>query len=108
VTDLTLLFLRHGRVEALRLDEEYTEHQQQRGTYRKHHVTGTEILEAHANNPKYFENRGRAPLAMIGVTDAGRVLAVPIEPTKEYGVWRPVTAFEANTHHRERYYGGEP
>jgi hypothetical protein len=100
------LFETHGKVEALECDDDLAQHLRDRGFYPKHAVAISEILEAHAGQPRYFANAGtgrRAPVIMVGRTQAGRVIVVPIEPTSRRGVWRPVTAFEANAHHRERY-----
>ena len=74
--------------------------------YDKHSVAAKEIRQVHARAPRYFENEGegrRAPIIMVGPTDSGRMIVAPIEPTHTIGVWRPVTAFEANTHHIDRY-----
>jgi len=90
----------------LELDDEFHEHLAVRAIYAKHDVLMIEVLQIHANLPKYYLNLGtgrRAPLIMVGPTDACRFLCVPIEPTRRHGVWRPITAFEANTHHVERY-----
>ncbi len=100
------LFAQHGRVEELELDIDLQDHLSTRGIYSKHTVSLNEILEVHQGNPKYFENIGRnkrAPIIMVGVTLSDRVLCIPIEPTGVEGRWRVVTAFEANTHHKERY-----
>ena len=99
------LFSRHGEVDALELDDAFQSHLAERATYAKHDVALSEVLQVHANAPKYFINSGthRAPIVMVGPTLAGRFLCVPLEPTGRFGVWRPVTAFQANTHHRNRY-----
>jgi len=41
------------------------------------------------------ENRasGRAPYLLIGRTEDGQCVAIPIEPTNDPAVWRPVTAW---------------
>ena len=60
----------------------------------------------HAVAPEYFENEGenrRAPIIMVGPTEVGRIVCVPIEPTHTRGLWHPVTAFEANIRDKERY-----
>ena len=103
------LFQKNGPVHELELDEELQEHLKERGTYDKHIVTFTEILEAFTSSPKFFLNSTglRAPLVMIGPTNHGRFLVVPIEPSGKFGIWRPVTAFTANAHHRQRYIEGE-
>jgi hypothetical protein len=99
----------HGAVEELEFTEEFLEHMRSRGTYEKHVVNVTEILEVHSGEPKYFLNSstGRAPVIMLGITTDGRWLCVPVEPVSgRKGVWQPVTAFEANAHHRRRYEEG--
>ena len=99
------LFDAHGAVEAIECDAAFMEHMaSEERDYEKHAVTPQEIEEALAIAPAFFENAGkRAPLIMVGLTQAGRMLAAPLEPTGRKGVWRPVTAFEANAHHRRRY-----
>lgn len=37
---------------------------------------------------------------LIGETDGGRLLAVPLAPTDDPTTWRPATAFDASRHHR--------
>ena len=106
--EVAQLFSEHGEVEELDVDDDFLAHLTERATYAKHNVTLTEILQVHAGQPKYFTNVGthRAPIIMVGPTFAGRLLCVPVEPTNRHGVWRLVTAFEANAHHRLRYQGG--
>ena len=80
---------------------------EERRQYGKHSVSAKEIRQAHAGAPEYFENEGearRAPVVMVGPTHSDRMIIVPIEPTHTRCVWRPVTAFEANALHRDRYY----
>lgn len=101
-------FSRYGGVEELELDDTLWEHLQERGTYAKHEVLLGEIVQVFTGSPRFFLNSspsGRAPLIMVGPTDGGHVLCIPIEPTGRHGIWRPVPAFEANTHHRRRYRG---
>lgn len=99
------LFDVHGPVEAIECDAAFTEHMaSEERDYEKHAVTPQEIEEALATAPAFFENAGkRAPLIMVGLTQASRMLVAPLEPTSRRGVWRAVTAFEANAHHRRRY-----
>ena len=100
------LFSTHGLVEAVECDAAFMEHMaSERRGYEKHAVSPQEIAEAQAGAPAFFENIGkrRAPIVMAGPTQAGRMIAVPLEPTERKGVWRAVTAFEANAHHQERY-----
>ena|SRR5581483_4335101 len=100
------LFADHGRVDELDFDDELRQHLATRAGYTKHHVRLSEIQEVLDGAPRFFLNRaagGRAPIVMVGPTEAGRFLTVPLEPTGRFGVWRPVTAFQSNTHHREAY-----
>lgn len=104
--DLAELFDQHGPIEALELDDELIEHLRERSSYRKHAVSLSEIIQVLEVAPLFFENTGpdrSAPVIMVGPTDSRRMLVIPVEPTRRRGVWRPVTAFEANTHHKRRY-----
>ena len=69
-----------------------------------HGVSILEVLEVLDLEPRFFVNRRarRASHVMLGPTIAGRLLVVPIE---DWGraIWRPVTAFEANTWQSRRY-----
>jgi len=100
------LFEAYGRIAELDFDDAFAEHMaaEQRG-YGKHRVSEQEIREVLPGTPGFFENIGerRAPVVMLGPTRAGRLVVAPLEPTHRAGVWRPVTAFEANAHHRQRY-----
>ena len=62
-----------------------------------HGATVIDVLDVLDMEPRFFVNRQarRASHVMVGPTRAGRVLVVPIEDWGR-GVWRPVTAFEAN------------
>ena len=100
------LFSEHGTVEELLFDDEFIGHMSDEARqYGKHKVTMREIRQVHSNAPAYFLNGEgrRAPLIMLGPTDSGRMLVVPLEPTHMHGLWHPVTAFEANRHHVRRY-----
>ena len=100
------LFEAYGRVAELDFDDAFAEHMaEEQRDYGKHRVSGQEIREVLAESPRFFENIGerRAPIIMLGSTRAGRIVVAPLEPTHRWGVWRPVTAFEANAHHRRRY-----
>jgi hypothetical protein len=105
--DLETIFDLYGRVEELDIDEEFTKHMaDETRQYSRHMVSVKEIREAHTQAPEYFENVGenlRAPVILVGPTNTGRMIVMPIEPTHTIGIWHPVTAFEANTHHIERY-----
>lgn len=105
--DLEIFFATHGRIEELNIDEEFATHMADEGRqYGKHNVTEKEVREVHSNFPEYFINKGenkRAPIILVGSTNTGRMIVVPIEPTHIKSVWRPVTAFAANAHDIERY-----
>jgi len=102
---ISQLFRDRGTVDELQFDLEFQEYARERATYAKHRVTVTEIGEVLDYRPRFFVNSGRAPIAMVGPTLAGRLLVVPVEPTSVRGIWRPVTAFEANARHRKAYEG---
>ena len=101
------LFEARGRVRELEIDEEFAEHMAEvKRRYPKHQISPGEVIEIHQNEPEYFDNVGvdrRAPVIMVGSTNSGRLVSVPIEPTNKKGIWHPVTAFESNSHHRRRY-----
>jgi len=40
---------------------------------------------------------------LIGETDGGRLLAVPLAPTDDPTTWRPATAFDASRYHRSLF-----
>ena len=104
---LESLFDKHGPVLRLVFDEEFDEHMADPARdYRKHRVTVAELQEVLEGAPLFAENptpTRRAPVIMVGPTDAGRLIVAPLEPTHESGLWRPVTAFEANAHQRLTY-----
>lgn len=69
-----------------------------------HGATIVDVLDVLDMEPRFFVNRRarRASYLMVGPTGSGRVLVVPIEDWGR-GVWRPVTAFEANAWQVRRY-----
>ena len=104
--DLAQLFCEHGEVEELEFGDKFYLHLAERATYEKHQFTSQEVLEVHQGQPRYFENTGagrRAPIIMVGPTLAGRFLGVPLVPAGRFGVWRPLTGFQANTNDVTRY-----
>jgi hypothetical protein len=105
VDRLIRLWEHFGAVEELQIDDEFRSHMRERGVYREHRVSVAEIFESLEGAPAFFENGGahRAPIIMVGPTMHGRLLCVPLEPAGVFGVWRVVTAFEANAGHRQRY-----
>ena len=67
--DIKDILLAMGPVEGLELDDALGEHLQERGTYDKHRVSLSEILEVYLIMPKLFLNpstTGRAPVVMLG------------------------------------------
>ena len=102
--EIQQLFNDNGTVEELQLDEELQAHLLQHPD-EKHNVSFAELIEVHQNKPLYYLNAAghRAPIYMVGPTTADRFLFVPIEPTGTQEVWRPVTAFTANTIYVNRY-----
>ena len=100
------LFAEHGEPGELELPADFMGHLTERAIYGKHVVSASEIAEVHEGDARYFVNEGelrRAPIVMVGPTVAGRMLTVPIEPTGRWRVWRPVSAYESNQHHVDRY-----
>ena len=97
----------YGRIEELEFDDAFAEHMAAGGRdFAKHRVSEQEVREAWLGDPVYVENVGerrRESIIMLGRTRAGRIIVVPLQPTHRWGAWRPVTAFEANAHHRKRY-----
>ena len=69
-----------------------------------HGIDVVEVLEVLDREPRFFVNRAerRASHVMVGPTLAGRLLVVPIEDWGR-GIWRPVTAFDANAWQTRRY-----
>lgn len=68
----------------------------------RHGVTEDEIKQLPWNRNVAFRNpRGESDsLLLIGETDGGRLLTVPLAPTDDPTTWRPATAFDASPHHR--------
>jgi hypothetical protein len=113
------LFIYYGRVEKLEMPSDLQRHLRNQG----HNVRLTEIADVLAQGrARFFRNvaaetgtipsqveqveaERRAPLLMVGPTRAGRILCVPIEPTGRFGVWRPITAYDAGERLLRRYHG---
>jgi hypothetical protein len=68
----------------------------------RHGVVRWEVDQIAWNRRGFYENwRGEhGSVLMIGETDAGRLLVVPLAPTDDPTTWRPATAFDASRHHR--------
>lgn len=71
----------------------------------RHGVTPREVRQVLLDDPRFFQNRRghAATRIMIGRTDGGRLLTVPIAQTALPGVWRPATAWLASEGERTRY-----
>jgi hypothetical protein len=66
-----------------------------------HRVSREEVLQVWRNGYALFRNKRQhvdQPYIMVGRTDAGRWLTVPIGRSKQDPAkWRPATAFDSNT-----------
>ena len=71
----------------------------------RHGVTPREVLQVLDNGPVFFRNKGRhaAQLLMVGPTDGGRMLTVPLASTAIEGVWRPATTWDSDDPELLRY-----
>jgi hypothetical protein len=71
----------------------------------RHGVRPLEVLQVLDLRPAFFRNKKKhaATLIMVGPTDGGRFLTVPIAPTPVQGRWRPVTAWGSSTGEMTRY-----
>ena len=70
-----------------------------------HGIYPEQILQVLSNPHRIEANRRRrrATHRMIGLDAGGRWLTIPIEPTHERGVWRPVTAWPSSMAERGRF-----
>jgi hypothetical protein len=68
----------------------------------RHGVARYEVDQIVWNRNVFYDNRRGEPgsILMIGETDGGRLLTVPLAPTDDPTTWRPATAFDASRHHR--------
>ena len=71
----------------------------------RHGVTRWEADEVPWNRHIVTKNpRGEArSVLLIGETDSGRLLTIPLAPTDDPTTWRPATAFDASPHHRSLF-----
>lgn len=65
-----------------------------------HGVTARQALQVLENGPRVGRNRKarRATHILIGTDDGGACIAIPIEPTRDPDVWRPITAWYCKKH----------
>jgi len=68
----------------------------------RHGVVRWEVEQLRWNRKITSDNpRGeRGSVLLIGETDGGRLLTVPLAPTDDPTTWRPATAFDAGRYHR--------
>jgi hypothetical protein len=68
----------------------------------RHRVSKAEVEHVVANRHITAPNPRGEPgsILLIGETDGGRVLTVPLAPTNDPATWRPATAFDASRHQR--------
>lgn len=68
----------------------------------RHGVVRHDVEQVKWNRNLLLRNhRGRpGSVLLIGETDGGRLLIVPLVPTVDPTTWRPATAFDAGRHHR--------
>jgi hypothetical protein len=71
----------------------------------RHHFSADEILQVLDNAPVFFRNRKRhrTTLLMVGPTNGGRMLTVPLAAVPVEGVWRPATAWDSDADETLRY-----
>jgi uncharacterized DUF497 family protein len=67
----------------------------------RHGVVADEVDQLKWNRKVISDNpRGeQGSVLLIGETDGGRLLTVPLAPTDDPTTWRPATAFDASRHH---------
>ena len=68
----------------------------------RHRVVRFEVEQLTSNRNRVLRNaRGETgSVLLIGETDGGRLLTVPLAPTDDPTTWRPATAFDSGPHHR--------
>jgi hypothetical protein len=70
----------------------------------EHGITPSQVLQVLGNRPLTVVNRKerRGLYLLIGRDDGGRCIAVPVEPTHDPEVWRPITAWPCKAHEEGR------
>ncbi len=65
-----------------------------------HGLSPTQVQQMLAHKHKVVPNRKerRALFLLIGTDDGGACIATPIEPAREVGFWRPITARPSKKH----------
>jgi uncharacterized DUF497 family protein len=77
--------------------DEHNEHEMAR-----HGIVRYDVEQIKWNCNVVVPNRRGEPggVLLIGETDGGRLLTVPLAPTDDPTTWRPATAFDADRHQR--------
>jgi hypothetical protein len=72
--------------------------------FNRNKVSSQQVEQVLGNRFLVVPNRRarRAQFLVIGVDNGGACISIPIEPTTDPGVWRPVTAWPAKDHERAR------
>ena len=72
--------------------------------FARHGLTDRQVRQVLDNENVIVPNRKRrrAPRLLIGRDHGGTCIAIPIEPTLEPSVWRPVTAWRCKDRERAR------
>jgi hypothetical protein len=84
------------RVDGFHIDEENTEE------FWAHGLTADDVLQVLEGPHRIKRNRNarRASHLVVGRNLQGRCIAIPIEPTLDPTIWRPVTAWCPDTNHQ--------
>jgi hypothetical protein len=66
----------------------------------RHAVSAAEVVQVISNRHISAKNRRgeKGSILLIGETDGGRALTIPLAPTDDPTTWRPATAFPASRH----------
>jgi hypothetical protein len=70
-----------------------------------HGIVPEQALQVLDNRPLLRVNRKdrRGMYLLIGRDNGGRCLAIPIEPTHDAELWRPITAWPCKRHEEARF-----
>ena len=71
-----------------------------------HGVSVRQALEVVDENPRLLTNATRtgAPFLLVGPDRHGTFITLPIDPTGEYGTWRPRTGYPSKPNDVGRYH----
>ena len=77
------------RIDGFLIDDENED------KFGRHGLSPRAILQVLENEHVIVPNRKRrrARYLLIGRDNGGACLAIPVEPTREAGIWRPITAW---------------